>query len=64
MQKTDAKISQNYIAKALPLHTCGNCVNTKTDVIPERKTVKLRCGVGHFAIKLAGVCDDWEQRPE
>jgi hypothetical protein len=65
-KQSEAKEKQGYVPKAIP-QTCGNCghfLSTKAkcagyfggEYIDEKN---LRCGVGGFAVKKMGTCNEW-----
>lgn len=66
-KQSDAKISQNYIPKALP-KTCATCKHFQFDRVQTQppsmwnkdgwwEDKSLRCGLGGFAVKKMATCD-------
>lgn len=67
-KQSEAKRAQGYVAKAIP-QTCGNCAHfqfERVNVNADRPQYEeywedknLRCGIGGFAVKKMGTCDEW-----
>lgn len=69
-KQAEAKEKQGYVAKAVP-QTCGNCMHFQSEMIEMRsqwmgtvwKEEKcLRCGIGRFAVKKMGTCNEWVKK--
>ncbi len=64
-KQSEAKERQGYVAKVIPM-VCGNCKHYDSK-ITERKSVfggvwrdesEKRCGLGGFAVKKIGGCNE------
>lgn len=68
-KQTEAKEKQGYVAKAIP-QTCGNCQNFQSDKTEREGYLggtfidekNLRCGIGQFAVKKMGTCNEWVKK--
>jgi len=65
-KQQDAKTAQGYTPKAEPT-TCGNCIHFRSELdAPEKygyqKEINIRCGLGGFAVKKLGTCNQWAKK--
>lgn len=70
-KQSEAKEKQGYVPKMEP-QACMNCANFKfdngfhnQDLYGERypKVFNFRCGIGGFAVKKMGTCNEWSGKP-
>jgi len=68
-KQSEAKEKQGYVPKAIP-QTCGNCAHFMSDKV-EREGYfggsyvdekSMRCGIGGFAVKKMGTCNEWKRK--
>lgn len=70
-KQSEAKTKQGYTPKAVP-RTCHNCSNFAFDNVQTRKATEwreayfedknLRCGIGDFAVKKMGTCNEFKPK--
>ena len=70
-KQTEAKERQAYTPKAIP-QTCGNCAHFTADRVNRNaaymgqagvtaywEDTNMRCGIGGFAVKKMGTCNEF-----
>lgn len=65
-KQTQAKEAQGYVPKAVP-QVCCNCAHFVSDKVEREGCFggvyvdekNLRCGIGGFAVKKMGTCNEW-----
>ena len=71
-RQSEAKEAQGYVAKAIP-QTCVNCCHFESEMVKREsrwmdtkwnEEKNLRCGIGRFAVKKMGTCNEWAGKVE
>lgn len=63
-KQSDAKKQQGYVAKAIP-KTCVNCSSFLFETFNRNgwsEEKNLRCGIGGFAVKKMGSCNEFDPK--
>jgi len=60
-KQSDSKEKQGYNPKAAQ-RTCSTCTYYQSDIRPDEYNMErnIRCGLGGFAVKKMGLCNEWE----
>lgn len=69
-KQSEAKAKQGYVPKAIP-QTCVNCGHFKSDFEEIKSTfstwtkeTNIHCGLGGFAVKKMGTCNEFIGKPQ
>ena len=73
-KQSEAKIKQNYVAKAVP-KTCSTCAFFELERVQAEsppvlrsdgwwEEKSLRCGVGGFIVKKTAICDCYQAKQQ
>lgn len=74
--QSNAREKQGYTAKAIPM-TCGNCAHFLSERVNKNaafmgqsgvseywENINMRCGIGGFAVKKMGTCNEFAGKPD